>query len=278
MDQLDGVYVTARMVKQGGALLKEKLRFILERKLLGLEDALEQSEEALRVFDEIADRDVSRVAEEMVEAVRPVRLAGITEAWCRALAARTIWGEEDSVVVLEGAQGVLLDERYGFLPYNSWTDCTFANADRALDDYGLRAEHRRRIGVFRSYFTRHGPGPFPTESAEVRHPEAHNSAHPWMGEFRQGRFDGVMAAYAAECARPDALVVTHMDRQRPGSPICVRYEDMPRGRTAEDLAKVRPTYARIDRDFPDWLESCCGVPVIATSTGPTWKDFREQAS
>ena len=277
-DQLAGVYVTVRMAKRGGDSLRDRIRLILERILLGLGETFRQNEEALSIFNSVAAVEVSQLAEELAESMRYIRPAVFSEAWGRALAARTIRGKGDAVVVLEGAQGVLLDERYGFAPYNSWTDCTFANADRALDDYGLSAEHRQRIGVFRSYFTRHGPGPFPTESEEVRHPEVHNSAHRWMGEFRQGRFDGVLAAYAAECARPDALVVTHMDRHLPGTPVCNRYDPMPSTRTAEAINQARPNYVRYEGDFLELVRAHCGVPVIATSAGPTWEDFREQAS
>lgn len=276
-DQLTGVFITARQAKRGGQDLRAELRLILERKRLELEYDFRESEEARAVFGEIAEENVERAADELAESMRPVPLAVFTQAWDAALADHAA-GQGDATVIFEGAQGVLLDERYGFAPYNSWTDCTFTNADRVLDEYALPLEHRQRIGVFRSYFTRHGPGPFPTESEEVRHPEAHNGAHPWMGPFRQGRFDGVLAAYAAVCARPDALVVTHMDRHLPGTPVCTRYDAMPLKPTAEAIARARPNYVRHECDFPELVRAHCGTPVIATSAGPAWRDFREQAS
>jgi len=121
--------------------------------------------------------------------------------------------------IFEGAQGVLLDEIHGYAPYNSWTDCTFGNAVTIADEMGWSLN---KVGVFRSYFTRHGAGPFATEDSSLRAPEPHNGAHPWMGEFRCGHFDMMAAQYSARIARPDALAVTHMDR-RPSNKVAIEY-------------------------------------------------------
>src|SRR5262245_1991257 len=40
-------------------------------------------------------------------------------------------------VVFEGAQGVLLDEWYGFHPYTTWSTTTFANAENLLAENGF---------------------------------------------------------------------------------------------------------------------------------------------
>ena len=47
---------------------------------------------------------------------------------------------------------------------------------------------RNRIGVLRSYFTRHGAGPFVTEDVELTKnlAEPHNSSAGWQGRFRAG--------------------------------------------------------------------------------------------
>ena len=63
--------------------------------------------------------------------------------------------------VFEGAQGVLLDEWHGFHPYTTWSTTTFANAEALL---GRRAG-ACRLGVLRTYTTRHGAGPLVTEDA-----------------------------------------------------------------------------------------------------------------
>ena len=113
-------------------------------------------------------------------------------------------------VVFEGAQGLMLDETHGFAPHNSWTDCTFNNADQLLQDSGTNVE---RIGVLRTYYTRHGNGPFPTEDPSMNFPELHNGSHPWMGRFRQGKFDWKLAQFAAsKVGKLDCIALTHCDR------------------------------------------------------------------
>lgn len=114
----------------------------------------------------------------------------------------------DGNVVFEGHQGVLLDEHYGLEPHRTWTACTFFNA-LALIDFSWDVE---KIGVVRSYFTRHGAGPFPTEDPAVNYPEPHNHTNEFMGPFRQGYFDAVLTKYAIQCCGGiDTLAITHMD-------------------------------------------------------------------
>jgi adenylosuccinate synthase len=105
----------------------------------------------------------------------------------------------------------MLDEVYGFAPFITWTDCTFGNANEMLspvDDVQIS-----RIGVLRTYYTRHGAGPFPTEDASLTFPEQHNGAHEFMGAFRLGNFDFDLARKAIDvCGGVDELAITHADR------------------------------------------------------------------
>ena len=121
---------------------------------------------------------------------------------------------EPGTVVFEGAQGVLLDEWYGFHPYTTWSTTTYRNAETLLAEagYGGRVT---RLGVLRAYATRHGPGPFVTEDERLaaRWPDAHNAANPWQHAFRAGYPDLVATRYAlAVAGGADALAVTHLDR------------------------------------------------------------------
>ena len=85
--------------------------------------------------------------------------------------------------VFEGAQGVLLDEWRGFHPYTTWSTTTFANAETLLAEALLdgAGEAAVRLGVVRSYLTRHGPGPFVTEDPTLEFPEPHNGPPPPTG-------------------------------------------------------------------------------------------------
>ena len=98
-------------------------------------------------------------------------------------------------IVFEGAQGILLDQDYGWHPHTTWTDITFSNADKLLADYDGPTQ---RIGIMRCYTTRHGPGPFVTESSDLIINERHNTWGEWQRSFRVGHFDLVATRYALE--------------------------------------------------------------------------------
>ena len=115
-------------------------------------------------------------------------------------------------MVFEGAQGVMLDEKHGTAPHNTWTNTTFENADTLLDEVDFTRGQRTRIGCFRSYYTRHGAGPFPTEETELDLPEPHNGDEGFQGKFRLGRFDYTMAEKAIDIVKGvDFLSVSHLD-------------------------------------------------------------------
>lgn len=139
---------------------------------------------------------------------------------CRAVGkrARVIERSDDVIsssrgIVFEGAQGVLLDERFGFAPHTTWSDTTFANADTLLDE-ACPGAPRERVGVTRCYLTRHGAGPLVSETESLASlAEPHNSDHGAQGRFRRGWLDLVMLRYALSvCGGVDALAVTHLDR------------------------------------------------------------------
>ena len=121
-----------------------------------------------------------------------------------------IIAREDTI--FEGAQGVLLDQQWGFFPYVTRSNTTFANALTLLA--GANVSHSPvRIGLLRAYGTRHGAGPFPTETTELRLDPCHNSANEWQGAFRTGWFDAVLARYALDVVGSvDLLALTNLDR------------------------------------------------------------------
>jgi adenylosuccinate synthase len=122
------------------------------------------------------------------------------------------WLGGAAAAVFEGAQGVLLDERAGFHPYTTWSRCTLDNALEILAEAAPGAEVRR-IGVLRAHAVRHGPGPLPTETEELRPAvREHNGFGEWQGAVRYGWFDAVLARYALAVAGPvEGLALTHLD-------------------------------------------------------------------
>ena len=152
---------------------------------------------------------------------------------------------KESDVIFEGAQGVLLDQDWGFHPHTTWSECTFVNAQHLLA--GADVDHVQRLGVLRVYHTRHGAGPFPTESAEFEPFSAddHNRHTPWQHGLRSGAFDLVLARYAMEVVGGcDGLVFTHLDKldKVKDTPICVAY-DQPLKQQIELLAR-HPTHTK----------------------------------
>jgi adenylosuccinate synthase len=175
---------------------------------------LPQAEPELSLLD---DSEAASRWAEAVEALRPGERV-VDDTWL---------GSElrEGTTVFEGAQGVLLDEWWGFHPHTTWSTCTFDNALELLRGHGFDGSVHR-LGVLRSYATRHGEGPLPTELPALapRVPEPHNDAAGWQGAFRVGGFDAVLARYAlAACGGVDALAVTHLDRLTEHWPVCTAY-------------------------------------------------------
>ena len=118
-------------------------------------------------------------------------------------------------VVFEGAQGALLDEWEGFHPHTTWSTCGTRGASELLDRLGHDGP-RQRLGVLRTYSTRHGQGPLPTETGALAHiPEAENGDVGWQGRFRRGWLDLTLLRYALRISPVDGLALTHLDRVEP---------------------------------------------------------------
>ena len=201
------------------------------------------------------------------------------EEWISLVGSMDVRLAEDcfeETVVFEGAQGVLLDEWRGFHPYTTWSTCTFDNALELLSDYGGEVV---KLGVLRSYATRHGAGPFPTEDSSLQLQEPDNVYGPWQGAFRLGWADAVLARYAlACCGGVDGLALTHLDRVGQGWRFCSGYSggdlapgpfqdlDYQAGLTRR-LFDVKPVYEPVEDFVPQFAEAL-GVPVWFESHGP----------
>jgi adenylosuccinate synthase len=201
--------------------------------------------------------------------------------------------------VFEGAQGVLLDEWYGFHPHTTWSTTTFGNALGLLAEAGHDPAEAVRLGVVRTFTTRHGAGPLVTEDSALSAalPEPHNGTGAWQGAFRTGHFDAVAHRYALNvCDGADALVVTHADRipaavKHGRLRICRAYQTstgipplgaLPRSPIPDlDYQRVltktvigaRPILSEGPAEAADWppfLAEELGVPLALVSHGPTW--------
>jgi adenylosuccinate synthase len=195
--------------------------------------------------------------------------------------------------VLEGAQGVLLDEWHGFHPYTTWSTTTFENAEALLAEAGMAA---LRLGVVRCYMTRHGPGPLVTEDPTLELPDRHNTGNEWQGPFRVGHFDAVALRYAIDvCGGVDGIALTHLDvAERQPLRLCREYlvdggrlDRLPVSRSRDlslqerltgMLLRSRPSYTDIGGDWTGAVSAVLGAPVAVESTGPTALDKRPVAA
>ncbi|MBK9264004.1 MAG: adenylosuccinate synthetase [Polyangiaceae bacterium] len=285
----DAIY--ARDLNDAGVLLRklgrarERLRATLEEEFLVLGDDH-------RELAGFLDWDLPA---RWVEFIRPVAGCVVPDEW---LFERL--RESSGDVVFEGAQGVLLDENVGFHPHTTWSDCTPRGALALLRTHGHCGEVRR-IGVLRTYLTRHGEGPFPTETPDLGPwlPEPHNDSLGWQGAFRVGYPDFVLTKYAMRvCGGVDALAVTHCDRIELMHRIAVAYENASdealfvhdgQGRAMDlregDLARQERLGNALREVRPIWedaapgletrieqLEAALGVRVAMTSAGPAARD------
>jgi adenylosuccinate synthase len=195
-------------------------------------------------------------------------------------------------LVLEGAQGVLLDEDHGFHPYTTWSRCTDAYAQELLHDVGAAIV---RVGVSRAWAVRHGPGPLPSEAAALAGVMAdHNRANPWQGAVRNGHFDAVLLRYALDVlGGVDRLVLTHLDTLTRAAWTPAEAWDLDgaritrlplpaRGLAAQEalgarVARARPILGPATRDPAAVLRRVTDLldhPVGAASSGPTARDLR----
>jgi adenylosuccinate synthase len=210
--------------------------------------------------------------------------------------------QESSQVIFEGAQGILLDPRWGFSPYTTWTDITPRNVYK-LFSYKKEISIET-IGIFRTYFHRHGPGPFVTQDMSVILPELHNDNNRWQKHFRTGYFDFVAAKYAIGCCRmPDSLAITHLDYlPSMEKKVCIAYEytgnetlllpkyfklsskrtiteiipqeniPLDKEQQARMLFEMKPIFIDYACDFIKLIELDLGIKVKITSSGMTAED------
>lgn len=191
-------------------------------------------------------------------------------------------------VILEGAQGALLDRDHGFFPHVTPSRITRAAAEDALRAMAIAPDTIEVWGVLRAVHTRHGEGPLPSEDAALTAalPEAHNPDDGWAGRFRVGWFDAVLARYAVAMAGPiDRLAVTCLDRVAalPTRSIVDAWELG--GDRIEDLAGIPadqrtrmaftapPILRRVD-DLAASIAEALGRPIDRASWGATAADKR----
>jgi adenylosuccinate synthase len=131
-------------------------------------------------------------------------------------------------ILLEGAQGTMLDIDFGTYPFVTSSNST---AGGACTGTGI-APHRmdKVVGVMKAYTTRVGEGPFPTELCDGRGAMLRETGQEFgatTGRPRRcGWFDAVVTRYAVMINGIDELAVTKLDvlDKLPKIKACVAYK------------------------------------------------------
>ena len=215
--------------------------------------------------------------EELAERLRPY-LADTSLLVDRALA-------EGRQVLLEGAQGTLLDLDHGTYPFVTSSNPIAAAAATGIGIGPTRID--RVLGVAKAYVTRVGEGPFPTEIEgpdQQRVRELGREYGTTTGrERRCGWLDCVGLRFAVRVNGMTSLALTKLDVLSAFDeiPVCMRYR-LPDGSETEefpahqsDFHHARPVYETL----PGWREPLDGVSSMngLPASARRYIDFVENA-
>ncbi len=204
--------------------------------------------------------------------------------------------DKKEAVLLEGAQGTLLDPDFGTYPYTTSSSPMAGGACQGAGINPLRITGI--IAVFKAYCTRVGGGAFPTELKDETGNLIRDRGHEYgttTGRPRRcGWFDAVAARYSSRLNGYTGAAITRLDvlDTLPELRICVAYklggktiDFFPAG--INDLEKCEPVY----EELPGWqtsisdirkfeqlpvearqyiarLEELCACPATVISVGP----------
>ncbi len=218
---------------------------------------------------------------------------------------------KDKKILLEGAQGCLLDLDHGTYPYVSSGISTSSGASIGAAMGPRRID--KCLGVFKAYQTRVGNGPFPTEMLEGDAAKLGDTLRELGHEYgvttgrprRIGYLDLVALKYSGWINSLDGFILSHLNLYDGFDQIsvCIAYEldgkrieDFPS--SAADLERIVPVIetrpgwtgkvadARCwddipegAKDFVQFIEDYTEVPVHGYSVGPLRDEtfMREEA-
>lgn len=93
-------------------------------------------------------------------------------------------------IIFEGAQGLLLAERYGTAPYLTPSDPGLGGVIEWVNAHGVTPRSLEACYVTRAYVTRHGNGPLygeaPREQLGILRPDETNVSNTYQGALRYG--------------------------------------------------------------------------------------------
>lgn len=294
-----GPAYTSKVSRQGLRLIE---MLDLENFTQRIEEHITEINQQLVNLYNLEPLDSEAVIHEMIDYAKSIRpfIGDISTILTEAL----IRGKR---VLAEGAQGTLLDLDHGTYPFVTSSNPTAAGALTGLG-LGLGFEERI-IGVTKSFQSRVGSGPFPTElTGELAHHLRGSGDQPW-DEFgtttgrprRVGWLDAVLLRYAVRVNGLTELAITKLDvlSGLEEIKICSAYRlnqetiiDLPYG--PNDLSSYEPLYEQIPgweediREVRNWedlpqsarryilrIEELSKLPIRLISVGPERGQFIE---
>ena len=203
--------------------------------------------------------------------------------------------KQGAAILLEGAQGSLLDVDHGTYPFVTSSNTTSGGAAVGVGIAPMSID--AVLGVVKAYTTRVGNGPLPTEiegalGEEVR--RLGNEFGATTGRPRRcGWFDAVVVRYAARVNGLTGLAVTKLDvldtldqlaictgydvdgelhTEFPGDiaaleKLVPRYEWMPGWKTPTHEARTLGALPAAARAYLDRIEELCETPITYVSVG-----------
>ncbi|MDO9577261.1 MAG: adenylosuccinate synthase [Candidatus Cloacimonadales bacterium] len=156
-------------------------------------------------YHEYSQNGVQAMAENLMEAGK------ILQPYLKQIP--YMWKEnKDKNLLFEGAQGTLLDVNYGTYPF---VTSSHTIAGGIAIGSGFTGKIDKVIGVYKSYYTRVGEGPFPTELLDETGEQIRIQGNEYgstTGRPRRcGWFDAVAANYTAMLNGVDEIALTLLD-------------------------------------------------------------------
>ena len=116
-------------------------------------------------------------------------------------------------IVLEGSQGILLDQTCGIMPYCTPSNTTCKNIPEIVGSRWIKP-----VYVTRPYITRHGAGPIPSTKEVISVDDPNNQYNDFQKTMRAVKFDLELLKHSMcinSFSYPNLLepqvVVTHID-------------------------------------------------------------------
>ena len=261
-----GFFLDLKMIHGSGIVIKEALQRIKEYWVperltaLGLsKEDFEGNEKALQYFD-LLETNVDKLVDDLLFNSELIKIAD-----------PKFFLDDEKPIVVEGAQGLMLDEFLGEFPHVTRSVTGLASSIKAAAECGKTSI--RPVYITRAYATRHGAGPLSYEGATITDKEIEldqtNVHNPWQGTIRYAPLDlnamsrfirddmkrgeAVGQLFGVQVLEP-MLFITCVDQL--GEFVYV-------GSRTKELVKMRSI------KLIPFIEKVMGMEVCATAHGPS---------